>query len=95
MNTLPDGKIDQLIQRNVCARYYGELTKRPADQRQWEFYCPACGDAWHGATIRRSTAEGRGQKALSELYEVKANVPDLFPNPHKGRSAQSIISDLY
>lgn len=94
MNLLPDGKIDQLLQRNVCARCYGELAKRPAANRLWEAHCPTCGEAWNGATIRRSTAEKRGQQALAELREVKTNLPDLFPNPNRGKTAQQLLSEL-
>ncbi len=90
----PDGIIDQFISRHVCARCYGDLQKYPAENRLWEAKCPNCGDAWHGTTIRHSTAERRGQAALSELREVKNNLPDLFPNPHKGKSTDELLKDL-
>jgi ribosomal protein L37AE/L43A len=91
---LPDGEIDQYLQRHVCSRCYGDLQKTPADNRLWEAKCPTCGEAWHGTTVRRSTAERRGQMALSESHEVKENLPDLFPNPHKGKSIEELIKEL-
>jgi hypothetical protein len=91
---LPDGEIDQYMQRHVCARCYGDLQKFPAENRLWEARCPTCGEAWHGTTIRRSTAERRGQTALSDIHEVKTNLPDLFPNPHKEKSTEELVKDL-
>jgi hypothetical protein len=32
--------------------------------------------------------------ALSEFHEVKENLPDLFPNPHKGKSIEELIKEL-
>ena len=91
---LPDGEIDKYIQKHVCARCYADLQKFPAENRSWEAKCPNCGDAWHGTTIRRGTAERRGQTALSDIREVKENLPDLFPNPYKGKSKEELIKDL-
>ena len=91
---LHDGEIDQYIQKHVCSRCYGDLQKFPTDNRLWESKCPECGDAWRGTTIRRSTAERRGQRALSEAHEVKTNLPDLFPNPHKGKSIEQLNKEL-
>jgi hypothetical protein len=94
MSLFPDGLIEIFLRDNVCARCYGELAKQPAENRLWDAHCPACGTAWSGATIRRSTAEKRGQQALSELREVKGNMPDLFPNPNHGKTANQILSEL-
>ena len=91
---LPDGEIDKFISRNVCSRCYGDLQKYPAKGRLWEAGCPVCGDAWHETTIKRYTAEKRGQAGLAEIREVKSNLPDLFPNPHKGKSTEELIKEL-
>ena len=91
---LLDGEIDKYLQKHVCSRCYGDLQKFPADNRLWEAKCPTCGESWHGTTIRRSTAERRGQTALSEVHEVKENLPDLFPNPNKGKSKEELIKEL-
>jgi ribosomal protein L37AE/L43A len=90
----PDGEIDKYISSHVCSRCYGDLQKKPVENRLWDASCPECGDAWHGTTIRRSTAERRGQRALSEAQEVKTNLPDLFPNPHDGKSTDQLIKEL-
>lgn len=94
MAAYPDGMIDQVLARRVCARCYGDLAKRPADNREWDAYCPACGDAWGDATISRHSAEMRGQQALAEMLEVKYNLADLFPNPNKGKSQDQILGEL-
>ena len=86
-----DGIIDQWMRRRVCARCYGDLYKRPVENRMWEAYCPTCAEAWGGTTISRWTAEQRGQRALAELYEVKANLADLFPNPHRGKTVKDLF----
>ena len=91
---LPDGEIDKYIQKNVCSRCYGDLQKFPAEDRLWEAKCPTCGEAWHNTTIRRNTAERRGQQALSDVMEVKTNLPDLFPNPHKGKTVEELNKEL-
>jgi hypothetical protein len=91
---LYDGDIDRYIQKHVCSRCYGDLQKFPADNRLWEVKCPTCEEAWHGTTIRRSTAERRGQLALSEAQEVKTNLPDLFPNPHNGKTIDQLSKEL-
>jgi len=90
--TLPDGQIDFFIRDRVCSRCYGDLSKRPTSERTWEVSCPACGDAWGFTTISRHTAERRGQQALSELYEVKQNLPDLFPRTQ--RTEKQTLSEL-
>jgi hypothetical protein len=90
----PDGEIDRFLRRRVCARCYGDLRKVPADDRKWEAVCLSCGDAWQGATISRKGAERRGQQALAELWEVKANLKDLFPNPHQNKPTRQILAEL-
>lgn len=94
MITYLDGEIDRILRRRVCARCYEDLQKREAPGRTWEAYCANCGDVWGGRTISRWTAERRGQRALAEAWEVKANLRDLFPNPHKGRPAKELIREL-
>jgi hypothetical protein len=94
MNTYHDGEIDRMLHRRVCARCYENLQKREAPGRTWEAYCPTCGEAWGGRHISRWTAEHRGQRALAEAWEVKANLRDLFPNPHQGREAEELIREL-
>lgn len=94
MADFPDGVIDKVIQRRVCARCYGDLVKQPAADRQWVAICPTCGDAWGGTTVSRKYAERLGQQAIAERAEVKANLPDLFPNPHSGKPAAQILSEL-
>lgn len=91
---LPDGEIDKFIRDHVCARCYSDLSKVPAAERTWQAVCQTCGDAWHGATIRRRTAERRAQQGLAELSEVKHNLRDLFPNPHKGKTFEQLITEL-
>lgn len=95
MPEMPDGQIDQFIARNVCARCYGDLVKVPAENRTWRAVCIPCGDAWGGATIRRTTAERRGQQAINEALEVRINLPDLFPNPHRGRRPAEIVAEMF
>lgn len=94
MNTYNDGEIDGVLRKRVCARCYGDLVKRPAPERKWEAVCLTCGEAWGGTTIARSTAERRGQRALAEALEVRQTLPDLFPNPHKGKSVAQLITEL-
>lgn len=94
MITAQDGEIDKVLRYRVCARCYGDMRKVATDNRLWVAVCPACLDTWGGATISRRTAEMRGQRALAELWEVQANLPDLFPNPHKGKEAKIILSEL-
>jgi len=60
----------------------------------WTAVCPTCGDAWGGRTISRYTAERRGQQGLAEAMEVKVNLRDLFPSPHKGRAVEELIQEL-
>jgi len=90
----PDGEVDQFLQRRVCARCYGDLQKVPAPERMWNVICPTCGDAWNFATVSRSYAEALGQIALDQSWEVRRNLPDLFPNPHQGKSATQILREL-
>jgi hypothetical protein len=90
-----DGQIDLFLRRRVCARCYGDLAKRPADNRMWQAYCPRCGDAWHGATISSKTAGRRGQAAIAELWEVKRNLPDLFPKSTNHRPSAEIVNEFY
>ena len=92
--TFEDGEVDKFIQTHVCARCYGELMAVEAEGRKWTVVCRSCEDAWQGATITRRSAERRGQKALEESAEVKANLADVFPNPHKGKSAEQILKEL-
>ncbi len=89
---LPDGKIDQFIQRRVCARCYSDLQRDFAPGSMWTVRCPTCGDAWGGATVSRKYAEGLGQQALAEYSELKYSRPDLFPQVKK--SAKDAIKDL-
>ena len=89
-----DGEIDKYTRDHVCARCYGELQKFPAPERKWGVKCPNCGEAWGGTVVRRSTAERRGQSGLAEIREVKTNLPDIFPNPNKGRTTKDILEDL-
>ena len=92
---LPEGIVDQFIGRRVCARCYGELAKRTLkDTRDFEVYCPTCNGDWNYTTVSRHYAERLGQKALTELDAVKTNLPDLFPNPNKGKSAEELIKEL-
>jgi len=60
----------------------------------WTAVCPTCGDAWGGRTVARSTAERRGQQGLAEAIEVKVNLRDLFPSPHKGRNREELVKEL-
>ena len=94
MNTYNDGEIDRFIKRRVCARCYGDLVKMPAENRTWTAICPSCGEACGGRTISRWTAERRGQVALAEALEVRVTLADLFPNPHKGKSAEKLMNEL-
>ena len=89
-----DGEIDQFIQRRVCSRCYGELEKRPVEGRLYEAYCPECNGKWNYTTVSRSYAERLGQKALNEYMDVKGNMPDLFPNPHKGKTPEELLKEL-
>ena len=94
--TFPDrGQADQFASRRVCARCYGDLLVLPSEtERTWEASCPACGDAWGYTTVSRAHAEHLGQRALAEKNEVATNLPDLFPNPHKGKTAEQIIREM-
>lgn len=94
MSTFLDGEIDIFIRQRVCARCYGDLVKRPAEDRMWEAICPMCGTAWGGTTISRWYAERLGQTALQEKVEVAYTMPDLFPSPHRDKSAEQIIQEL-
>lgn len=94
-----EGNIDLFIRRRVCARCYGDLESKPApdfapDNHIYLAYCPVCEDAWNYATVSRFYAEHLGQQALADNWEIKANLPDLFPNPHKGKSEQQLIDEL-
>ena len=91
---LPDGEVDKFISRRVCSRCYGDLQKQPSNHRMWSVQCPACGDAWGYTTISRNTAVRMGQRAISERMDVEHNLPDLFPNPHKGKSEEQIKKEL-
>lgn len=97
--TFHDGAVDQFIACRVCARCYGDLAKRNApdyspENHNYEIYCPTCGDAWHYATVSKTYAEKLGQQAIAANWEIKANLPDLFPNPHHGKPAEQIIHEL-
>ena len=94
MNYYTDAEIDRIIKHRVCSRCYGDLCKRPAPDRTWEAVCPSCGDAWGGTTISRFTAEMRAQRSMNESLEVRDTLADLFPNPHAGRPASDILSEL-
>jgi len=94
--TFPDkGYAEKFSQRRVCSRCYGDLTIAPLQsERKWIATCHTCGDAWGFTTVSRSYAERLGQRALAERAEVKKNLSDLFPNPHKGRDKDDLIKDL-
>lgn len=94
MITFLDGEIDRVMRCRVCARCYGDLLKREAPGRTWEAYCPTCGEAWGGRTLSRWTAERMGQRALAEALEVRVTLADLFPNPHRGKTAEQILQEL-
>lgn len=91
---LDRGYADMFASRRVCARCYGDLSVMPGDHRTWTAECPTCGDAWGYATISRAYAEQLGQRALAERREATENLPDLFPNPHKGKSPNQILKEL-
>lgn len=92
--TYQDGVVEQVIGRRVCARCYGDLVKVPAPNRMWALECPACGDAWHGATVSRAYAVRLGQRAANEYLEVKYNpaLKDLFPREQ--HSEADLLKDL-
>jgi len=92
--TLPDGDIDRFICRRVCARCYGDLVKRFAEDRAYEAVCPVCEGVWGYTTVSRKHAEGLGQKAIADYWRVRANLPDLFPNPVRGKSSAQILNSL-
>jgi len=94
MNTYTDAEIGRVIKRRVCARCYADLVQMPTENRTWKAVCPTCGDAWGGRTISRWTAERRGQRALAEALEVRVTLVDLFPSPHKGKSAEQILKEI-
>ena len=75
MNIYTDTEIDRIIKHRVCSRCYGDLIKRPTQERKWTAECPSCGEAWGGTTISRFTAEKRGQRALNESLEVREQFP--------------------
>ena len=92
-----DGYIDLFVRRRVCARCYGDLSSRPAQDYSptnhvYEAYCPVCRDAWHYATISAKYAERLGQQAIADLWDVKINMPDLFPRI--AMRPEKILSDL-
>jgi len=90
-----EGLVDQFISRRVCARCFGELTKRDTDSRIiYEVYCPNCEDAWNFTTVSRYYATQLGQKAIMEYWEARNNLQDLFPSPHKGKSPEQLIKEL-
>ncbi len=91
---LPDGDIDAFIRDRVCSRCFGDLQKSPAPGRLWYATCGVCGKEWNYTTIARSTYERRVQQGLAEMGEVRANLPDLFPSPHKGKSDKEILKEL-
>ena len=94
MKTYPDGVIDQMLGRRVCARCYGDLVKNPAPGREWSLECPNCGQAWHGATVSRAYAVRLGQRAAGEYLEVKYNpaLRDIFPREQ--RSEAELLKEL-
>jgi hypothetical protein len=94
MTAFSDAEIGRILKHRICARCYGDLAQMPAENRMWKAVCPTCGDAWGGRTISRGTAERRGQQGMVEAMEVKQNLVDLFPNPHKGRSREEPIEEL-
>lgn len=92
-----DGYIDLFLRRRVCARCYGDLASRPAKDYSpanhvFEAYCPNCEGAWHYATISVRYAERLGQQAIADLWDVKSNMPDLFPRVRMSES--KILADL-
>lgn len=91
---LPEGEIDLFLRRRVCARCYGDLEKQFGPGRNYITRCAECGYAWNGATVSRSYAERLGQQALGELAEVKHNLPDLFPNPNRGKSESQLLAEM-
>lgn len=95
----PEGQITLFLRRRVCARCYGDLMSKPApdyapDNHVYLAYCPECGDAWGGTTVSKVYAEKLGQRAIAEQWEVEANLPDIFPSPHKGKTPEQLIKEL-
>lgn len=95
----PEGQIDLFIRCRVCARCYGDLESIEApgyapDNHIFLAYCPTCVDAWNYATVSRKYAEFLGQRALADKWEVQSNMPDLFPNPHLGKSTNQLLKEL-
>lgn len=91
--TFAEGHIDRFLSRRVCSRCYGDLVKAPAPGRLWSASCPTCGPAWAFTTVSRRYAIQLGQRALGDYYEVKANLPDLFP-ADKTRTPEDILKEL-
>lgn len=85
------------IRRRVCARCYGSLAQRPAqestqERRLVEVYCPGCEDAWHYTTVSLHYAIKLGQQYKAEWWEVRDNLPDLFPRAPF--DSKKILSEL-
>jgi hypothetical protein len=91
---LSEAEIGKFIKHYVCARCYGDLQLRFAENRSYEALCPTCGDAWGSTVICRSTAERRAQQGMSEIREVRRNLSDLFPNPHHGKTSEQLITEI-
>ncbi len=91
---LQDGLVDRYIARRVCARCFGDLQKKLAPERMWAVYCPRCQAAWNFATVSRRYAEWLGQEAIAQLCQARENFQDLFPNPHKGKTAPQLLREL-
>lgn len=91
---LPQAEAILMVKNRVCARCYGDLSMMGVGFPNFEVSCPDCGDTWGFTHVSRKYAERLGQRALEERIEVKENLADLFPNPHKGKSEQQILEEL-
>ena len=96
MDIFTDLEAQHIIRRRVCARCYGHVIQKAVPEKAGKYTveCPTCGEAWGGRTVSKWTAEHRAQQALAEAWEVKENLIDLFPNPHKGRDQEKLIEEL-
>jgi len=87
-------RAEGISRRYVCSECFGELKIDidPDNRNQRILYCFDCQEDTKGF-VSRTTVEMRIAAAKEELYEVKANYPELAPR-EVNKSADQMISEM-
>ncbi len=90
---MEDALAEKTVRDYVCSSCWGNLQRRPADDRQWVVYCPNCGNDQYYVT--REYAERRRAESRADATEVNKLLQNLgvLPKPPK-RSETDILKDI-